>query len=466
VDLHYTSLVDLSVAIRAGAVSPVAVTEAILGRIQDHNGTYLSYATVTADRALARAEQAEREVATGLWRGPLHGVPIAVKDLCDTTFAPTAAGMHIHRDRRPEVNATAVDRLERAGAVILGKLSMTEGAFGAHHPKMPKPKNPWNTDYWTGVSSSGSGAATAAGLCFGSLGSDTAGSIRLPTNACGLSGMKATWGRVSRYGVCDLAQSLDHLGPMTRTVADSAAILHAIAGADPHDPTAARVPVPDYLALIGGGIRGLRIGLCDSYVFGATDREIAAVIRDALEVFEALGAEVVPLQFPDVSKLAAPFLDIFAAETAIAHEATYPARKAEYGPELAGFLDSGRAVTGMQLGKAYIHRDAFKGEMQALLGSVDAIICPVIPSKLPTAAEWDAAMGSGAFGPFLTFTLPFSYAGSPSLIMQGGFDGNGLPVGFQLIGKHFNEELLFRVGHSFQSVTDWHTRHPGLSATR
>jgi amidase len=360
------------------------------------------------------------------------------------------------------VNATVVDRLEMAGAVVLGKLTMTEGAFGAHHPQMPKPKNPWNTDFWTGVSSSGSGAATAAGFCFGSLGSDTAGSIRYPTACCGLSGMKATWGRVSRHGVCDLAESLDHLGPMTRTVADSAAILGVIAGADPNDPTAARVPVPDYLALLDGGIRGLRIGLCESYVFDTTHPDVSAVIRNALEVFEALGAEIVPLEFPDVSEMGALVIPLFAAEAAIAHDATYPARKADYGPELGAFIEAGHRVTGLQLGKAHIYRDQFKGQMAALLGSVDAMICPAIPAQVPSSAELDAAMATGEFGSFLTFTLPFNFSGNPSLNLQGGFDSNGLPIGFQLIGKAFTEELLFKAGHTFQTVTDWHTRNPVL----
>ncbi len=227
-DLHYMSLLDVSAKIKSGALSPIEVASAMLARIAALDETYLSYTTVTAERAMAKAAAAAKEIDSGFWRGPLHGVPIAVKDLCDTTYAPTSAGMFIHRERMPSVNATAVDRLEAAGAIMLGKLTMTEGAFGAHHPKMPKPKNPWNKEYWTGASSSGSGAAMAAGLCYGALGSDTGGSIRLPTAACGLSGMKPTWGRVSRYGVCDLAESLDHLGPMTRTMADPAVMLAAI----------------------------------------------------------------------------------------------------------------------------------------------------------------------------------------------------------------------------------------------
>jgi amidase len=461
-NLHYMSLLDVSSGIKSGALSPVDVTTAILDRISKLDGDFESYTTVIADRAMSQAEKAKKEIAAGFWRGPLHGVPIAVKDLCETTYAPTSAGMYIHKNRMTNRNATAVDRLEMAGAVMLGKLTMTEGAFGAHHPKMPKPKNPWNKSYWTGASSSGSGAATAAGFCYGSLGSDTGGSIRLPTGACGLSGIKATWGRVSRHGVCDLSESLDHLGPMTRTVADSAALLAVIAGADRHDPTAAPVPVANYLAHLGGGINGMRIGIDEAYVFDGTDPDVAAVIRSALEVLEALGAIIVPVKFPSTAEMSKAWGDLCSVETAIAHEATYPSQKADYGPELAKFIDGGRMVSGLDLGKAQIYRNEFKGEIAAMLAGVDAMICPVIPSKVPTSAEWDAVMDRGDFGDFLRFTALFNYCGNPSLIMQGGFDKNGMPVGFQLIGKYWSEDLLFRIGHTYQTVTDWHTQNPAI----
>ena len=229
-DLHYLSLMDVSAALRSGALTPTAVTEALLARIARHDGALKSYTTLLADRALAKAREAEAELRRGFWRGPLHGVPIAVKDLCYTSFAPTAAGMFIHKDFVPPYTATVVERLERAGAILLGKLTMTEGAYATHHPKMLTPVNPWNEDVWTGASSSGSGAATAAGLCYASLGSDTGGSIRFPSSGCGLTGLKPTWGRVSRHGICHLSESLDHIGPMTRTAADAAAMLAAIAG--------------------------------------------------------------------------------------------------------------------------------------------------------------------------------------------------------------------------------------------
>ncbi len=265
--VHYLSLMDVSERLRRRELTPTALTETILARIGQYDGTLKSYTTVLADRAMARAREAEDELARGFWRGPLHGVPIAVKDLCFTDFAPTTAGMFIHKDFIPHYSSTVVERLERAGAIILGKLAMTEGAFALHHPNMPTPVNPWRPEVTTGVSSSGSGTATAAGLCYGSLGSDTGGSIRMPSSACGLTGLKPTWGRVSRRGIFALSETLDHIGPMARTASDCAAMLAAIAGADPGDPTALRAPVPDYLAGLSGGIRGLRVGIAQAYAF-------------------------------------------------------------------------------------------------------------------------------------------------------------------------------------------------------
>jgi amidase len=246
-DLPYESLTTVSDLIRRKRLSSVEVTDAILQRIAKLDGQYHSYATVLAERSLDRAKAADADIVRGLWRGPLHGVPIAVKDLCYTTFAPTLAGATIFKNFVPSFNATVVERLEDAGAILLGKLQMTEGAYTSHHPQVAGPMNPWNTNYWVGSSSTGSGVATSLGLCYGSLGSDTGGSIRFPSATCGLTGIKPTWGRVSRYGVFPLAETLDHVGPMTRSVADAAAVLGVIAGADRNDPTTYKAAVPDYL---------------------------------------------------------------------------------------------------------------------------------------------------------------------------------------------------------------------------
>ena len=459
--VHYLSLMEVSAKLRRGDLKPTALTEMILTRIARRDGTLKSYTTLLADRAMATARAAEDELNRGLWRGPLHGVPIAVKDLCYTDFAPTAAGMFIHKNFMPPYTSTVVERLERAGAILLGKLSMTEGAFATHHPSMPTPVNPWHADVWTGASSSGSGAATAAGLCYGSLGSDTGGSIRFPSSGCGLTGLKPTWGRVSRYGVCPLSELLDHIGPMTRTAADCAAILAAIAGADPRDPTALLAPVPDYVVCLTGGIRGLRVGIAQRYAFEGLGEEVLTALNGAKDALVALGARLVPVEFPPITDPMTAWVHLCLAEAAIAHEATYPSRASEYGPGLSGVLETAGKITAAELGKAHIQRDRFTGQVADVFRDIDVLLIPVMATPTPSTAEWDE-MAKGDLAPVLRYTAPFNSTGMPALTMNGGFDKRGAPIGFQLVGKHLSEHLLLRAGHSFQSITDWHTRHPAL----
>lgn len=354
-----------------------------------------------------------------------------------------------------------VERLERAGAIILGKLSMTEGAFAIHHPDMPTPVNPWQADVWTGASSSGSGAATAAGLCYGSLGSDTGGSIRFPSAACGLTGLKPTWGRVSRYGVFPLSETLDHIGPMTRTAADCAVMLAAIAGADPRDSTALLAPVPDYLACLTGGIRGLRVGIAEAYAFDGLGEDVLTALTNAKDALVALGARPVPVDFPAIPDAMTAWLHLCLPEVAIAHEATYPGRAAEYGPALGRVLEAARKVSAAELGKAHIVRDQFAGQVAAAFQDIDVLLIPVWPTAMPTAAEW-MEMAQGDIADLLRYSGPFNLTGMPALTMNGGFDQRGAPIGFQLVGKNLSEDLLLRAGYTFQSITDWHTRHPSL----
>jgi amidase len=459
--VHYLSLTDVSERLRRKELKPSALSEMMLARIAQHDGALKSYTTVLADHAMAKARQAEAELDCGFWRGPLHGVPIALKDLCYTDYAPTAAGMRIHKDFVPAYTCTVVERLERAGAVILGKLSMTEGAFAIHHPDMPTPVNPWHAEVWTGASSSGSGAATAAGLCYGSLGSDTGGSIRFPSAACGLTGLKPTWGRVSRYGIFPLSETLDHIGPMTRTAADCAVMLAAIAGADPCDPTALLAPVPDYVAGLTGGIRGLRLGIAEAYAFEGLGKEVLTALMDAKDALVALGARPVSVDFPSIADVMTAWLHLCLSEVAIAHETTYPSRAAEYGPALARVLEKAGKVSTGELGKAHILRDQFTGQIAAAFQDIDVLLVLVWPTPMPTAAEW-MEMAQGDISDLLRYSGPFNLTGMPALTMTGGFDQRGAPIGFQLVGKHLSEDLLLRVGHAFQSITGWHTRHPAL----
>jgi amidase len=460
-DLHYLDLVDISRRIRAGALSPVTLTRAMLDRIEKLDGTLKSYATVTADVAMKQAQQAEAEIKRGVWRGPLHGVPIAVKDLCYTKGIPTAAGMAIHAAFKPDYDSTVVTRFAEAGAVLLGKLQLTEGAFADHHPSITPPVNPWHRDHWSGASSSGSGVATAAGLCFASLGSDTGGSIRFPSAANGVTGLKPTWGRVSRYGVFALAESLDHIGPMTRSAADAAAVLGVIAGADPSDPTARLEPVPNYLAGLERGIRGVRIGVDRSFNTAGVDKDMVKVVEDALTVLAELGADVRDVNFPSPDEVVKVWVPLCAVETAVAHEATFPKQADQYGPGLRGLIEAGRSLSGFDLTKILIAREAFRGQVAAFFQDVDLLAIPAQYVASPTTSTM-ATLGQDekALEMLLRFTSPFDMTGSPTITLPGGFTSKGLPIAFQLVSRHMEEDLLLRAGHAFQLATDWHKRRP------
>ena len=461
-ELHDLTLLELTAEMRARRISPVEATQAQLDRIAALDGKLSSYATVMAETALAEARVAEQEIGRGEHRGPLHGAPIAVKDLCWTKAVPTAAGMTVHQDFVPTEDATVVRRLREAGAVILGKLQMTEGAYADHHPSITPPKNPWGAGHWAGSSSSGSGVATAAGLCYGSLGSDTGGSIRFPCAANGLTGIKPTWGRVSRFGIFDLGPTLDHVGPMTRSAADAAAMLDAISGPDPNDPTAALQPGPDALSSVGPGIAGLRIGV-DAASHSSVDPDTARALADTLDVLRTLGAQIIEVSVPDSTQVTDDWFPLCAAEVAVVHEATYPSRKAEYGTSLAALIEQGHGVTGMQYQKIALRRLAFTGRVRALFAQIDLLLAPVQSIAAPTLERF-ATFGQdpALLQDMLKFSCPANMSGNPTITLPGGLTGSGMPVGVQLIAAHWAEAMLARAGAAFQSATDWHRRHPTL----
>ncbi|MBI2740993.1 MAG: amidase [Rhodospirillales bacterium] len=458
-DLHYLSLDEVARRLKARKLSSVEATEALLDRTARLDPKLKSYATVTSERALADARHLDAETAAGKSRGPLHGVPIAVKDLCDTEGVPTAAGMAIRRDHVPTKDATVVARLKQAGAVILGKLQMTEGAYGLHHPSIDPPVNPFNAAYWTGVSSSGSGVATAAGLCFASLGSDTGGSIRFPSTMSGLSGLKPTWGRVSRAGVFPLAESLDHVGPMCRTALDAAIVLGIIAGVDSDDPTSAPQPVPDYAAATGAGVTGKRIGVPKN-LLGA-DPDCQRALDGASAALARQGARLVDVTLPDLDEATKQWLPLCGVEAALAHEATFPARRAEYGAEFAALLDLGRDVSGLQLARMQRTRARVTGELERLLASIDLLLLPAMGVAAPSLAAMKARTPQ-TITSRLRYTAPLDMSGHPTLTLPGGMTADGVPVGFQIVGRSFDEAAILAAGHAFQQVTDWHTRRPPL----
>ncbi|MBC7726296.1 MAG: amidase, partial [Microbacteriaceae bacterium] len=374
----------------------------------------------------------------------------------------TTWGTTILADNVPTENATEVRQLFDAGAVMLGKLHMTEGAYSVHHPSLAPPVNPWHADHWAGASSSGSGVATAAGLCYGAIGTDTGGSIRFPAGANGITGLKPTWGRVSRQGVLALADSLDHLGPMTRSAADAGAMLGAMAGIDPLDPTTLEAPVPDYLAGLDAGIRGLRVGIDPAFIDGVCDADTLKMLAGVRQVLVDLGASVVELTMPATTT--AMYVDwarLCGVETAIPHEASYPSRAADYGPVLAGLIELGRGVGGIELMKIEHARLQFKGALRKLLTTVDLLLVPVHPFGNPSAAQLDEIFKTpNGINDVLRYTAPFDMSGSPTITLPGGATAAGMPIGFQLVGRHLDEALLVRSGHAYQQATDWHRRHP------
>ncbi|MEI6550603.1 MAG: amidase, partial [Betaproteobacteria bacterium] len=458
-EISWLDLSTVARLIRERVLSSEQVTQAQLRRIERLDPTIHAYAYVTSELALTQARAADQRQAQGQALGPLHGVPIAVKDLCWTAGIPTAAGMQIYKDFVPNQDATVVQRLHEAGAVLLGKLQMTESAFSGHHPLTVVPVNPWEASAWTGVSSSGSGVATAAGLCFGSLGTDTGGSIRFPSAACGVTGLKPTWGRVSRYGVFELAASLDHIGPMCRTAEDCGLMLGVLAGADPKDPTALQAPVPDYSAGNKDNLSGLRIGWDAAYALNDVESEVAQAVKQTLAVLEKLGAQIVPITMPEVGDLVENWVPHCGIEAAVAHTNTYPSRRAEYGPMLAGLLDIGNKLTATDYQRILLQRATHTGQLNAVLMQVDLILMPAMPFAAPSTERIANMRKESGYRRLMSrFTAPTDMSGHPTLTFPAGETAAGLPVAAQLVSGHLNEGLLVRAGSAFQNATQWHLR--------
>jgi amidase len=460
-ELHYWSIQSLSEKIRRGEISPVEVVRTMLDRIAALDGKLHSYITVMRDQSLARARIAEEELRRGQWRGPLHGVPLAAKDLFYTKDAPTTAGMSIYRDFTPGYDATVVDRLYRAGAILLGKLTLTEGAYTNNHPMYPVPINPWNAEYWAGTSSSGSGVATAAGLAYGALSTDTGGSIRFPSACNNVTGIKPTWGRVSRHGVFTLSHSLDHVGPFARNVEDAAVMLGVIAGPDDADPTSLRADVPDYLTAARRGVRGLRIGVDESFIGSNTHPEVVAAVESAHQIMEGLGAKLCPISFPSPYDALRGWFHICGAETARVHAATYPSRAADYDAGMVGLLEHGRTVSAEIVADAWVKRLEFSGRLAAAFEDIDVMLIPTMTTPTPTLPEL-AAFGADddVLLQMNRYTAPFDLAGNPTIVLPAGFSSTGAPISMQFVAKHVREDVLCAAGHAFQQATDWHHRRP------
>lgn len=462
--LWFLTITEISERIRKKEITSVQLTTLMLDRITTIDAKLNSYITVLKESALSTAAALDKELANGNYRGPLHGVPIAVKDIFYTKGVRTTGGTYINKDFIPDFDATVMTRLKDAGAVILGKLNMSEGAYGAHHPEFGVPKNPWDVTRWPGVSSSGSGVATAAGLCFGSLGTDTGGSIRYPSASNGIVGLKPTFGRVSRHGVMPLALSMDHVGPMTRSVADTALMYEVIAGADPNDSSCLVEKVEKIVEHLDKDIKGLRIGFDREYASRDVQPQVTNAVESALKVLEKSGAEIVAVKMPDATQTMEVWEVLCAKEVAAIHAATYPSRAHDYGPQLRDVLKRGLAITEAELNDALKAKEDFALRFNEMLETLDAFVCPVdccIPElyseEPPGEGDKPVEPITGAFD---KFAKPANFAGCPSLTIPGGFSEDGLPIGFQIIGRRMSEALICRIGYAYEQNTDWHNQHP------
>lgn len=452
-DLHYLSLGAVCARIKSGELTSREVTESQLARIAELDADLHAYVMVLEESALERATALDEARANGEALGALHGVPIALKDLLFTRGLATASGTRVMSSFVPEEDATVVARLKSAGAVIIGKTQLTEGAYGVHHPDVIAPVNPWDSARWPGVSSSGSAVAVAAGLCYGAIGTDTGGSIRFPSASCGTVGLKPTYGRVSRHGAFPLAESLDHIGPMTRSVADAGRMLQVMAGLDPLDETSLDEAVPNYGAEIGSAIAGLVIGIDREYACQGVEPAVVEAIDRALIVFRDLGARVVDVVVPvGYRQLVEQWGITCAVECASAHRGYYPAHKDEYGPVLAELIEFGLNPPEGAYEALESARQSFGEALEAMLSGVDCLIAPNMPyvpplteGVLELSADPDRANG-------LTFTAPFDFSGHPTLSLPAGLSPERLPLSFQLIGARLGEPVLLRAGSAFEAA--------------
>lgn len=454
-ELCFFNVTELAPLISQRAISPVELVEALLARIDEYNDTLRAYVFISSDQALAAARAAEIEIGAGDYRGPLHGVPVAYKDIYDVRGLPTTAASKVMAGYMATEDCTVAARLRQAGAICLGKLNTHEFASGSMEV-FGSARNPWNTELVPGGSSAGSGTALAAHLVTGATGSDTGGSIRNPASYCGIVGLKPTYGRISRAGIIPLSWSLDHAGPMARTVADTAMLLQVIAGADRRDPSTAPQPVPDYCAALDGGLQGVRLGIPRSYFFEDGDPDVMATVRAAVETMRELGAVIREVDLPHARFGPSASWAIAYSESFAFHRANFFARPRDYTAAFlhkiagAAFLTAEERITAQRV------RQVITNEFLAALSAVDVIVTPTTayPAYPIGRPSPQADMRS--------LTRPVSLTGLPALAVPCGFTRSGLPVSMQLIGRAWEENTVLRIGHAYEQAAGWHQRRPPI----
>jgi aspartyl-tRNA(Asn)/glutamyl-tRNA(Gln) amidotransferase subunit A len=464
------SLTKTAEAIAAREVSAREVTAAALTRIASRQPALNAFVRVDEEGARKAAAAADDALASGRKPGPLHGIPLAHKDMFYRPGVPVTCGSAIRRNFRPDYLATVLARLDAAGAITVGALNMSEFANGptGHNVHFGPTRNPWNTAHITGGSSSGSGTAVAGRMVYGSLGSDTGGSIRLPGGICGVYGIKATQGRVSRYGAMGLSFSLDNIGPLARTAADCARLLGVVAGADPDDATAASMPVDDYEAALGLGVKGLRIAVATNHYWDGMSSEVGDVLETALTELGRLGASVARRTVPYHAELRGLGNIVASTEFCTLHDDWLRNQHDQYAPLVRARMKQGYAFTAVEYLKAVqVRPRLIKAFVDDVFGAADALFLPVLRFPVPAIADTDVGdsdVMNEVLGSLNHCTWPINYLGLPGLSVPAGFSKNGLPVGFQLVGRPFAEAMLFRIAGAYERSTGWPERHPPFAA--
>ncbi|SDE71397.1 amidase [Blastococcus fimeti] len=455
-------LQEAAALVASGELSSTALVAAVLARIDRADGVLQSYADVYADEALALAAEADAAVRDGRPLGPLHGLPVALKDLYDVAGRPTLAGSDVRTGHVADADSEVTRRLRAAGAIVVGKTVTHEFAFGVVSAPT---HNPWDVGTIPGGSSGGSGAAVAADLCLMAMGSDTGGSIRIPAGLTGVVGLKATYGRISKRGVAALSWSLDHAGPLTKTVGDAALCLQVLAGHDPADPSSVDAPVGDYLSGLTAGVAGLRIGVPVNWFFDWSDDDVDAAVRTAIGVLEAAGATLVPVEVPDVELTEDVLSTLAGVEASAIHQDEIRRMPEAYTEEVRLRLLAGELISGT----AYVNAQRARGLVQAgfaaALRDVDVLVSPTLAIPAPAYGSTTAAL-RGQEHPILfalnCLTAPANAAGIPALTVPCGFSDGGLPVGLQVMGRPFDEATVLRVGAAYEAATTWHLQSPPL----
>lgn len=462
-ELHYLTIAEAAQLLGRKTISPVELTRAVLDRIEAVDGRLKTYVTLLADEALSAAKHAEKDIRSGHYLGPLHGIPMAIKDLYDTAGITTASGSKIRSGYVPNSDSTVVRKLREAGAIVLGKVTTHEFAFGFDAPPT---RNPWNLDCTPSGSSGGSGSALSAGLCLGATGSDTGGSIRAPGAVNGIAGIKPTYGRVSKHGIAVLSWSLDTAGPMARSTEDLALMLRAIAGNDPNDPTTADIPVPDYAAALEGDIKGLKIGVPQNYFFDDVQPAVKSAVTEAIATLENLGGKIVEIKLEHFGDDVLPtFFSIVMPEAATYHQKTFRERGREYGADVRELLETGELCLATTYIAAQRNRSAIKASLAAALDMTDVLLTPTLPVTAARVGQQTYQWRNReepVFAACARFLCPFNLAGLPAITIPCGFSEDEMPIGLQLAGKPFDEVTVLRIANAFEKATKWHQRRPKL----